>query len=61
MEKICCRCKRNEQAGRWVALKDADTSTYSYGFCPNCYQETLAEIKMASPKYRSRKTPEMTV
>jgi hypothetical protein len=61
MEKVCCRCKRNERAGRWVPLKDEDGSTFSYGFCPNCYQETLAEIKMASSKYRCRKASEMAV
>ena len=61
MEKICCRCRRNEQAGRWVPLQEEDTSAYSYGFCPQCYQLTLAEIKMAASRYRYRKTPEMTV
>ncbi|RJX30616.1 MAG: hypothetical protein C4531_08810 [Desulfurivibrio sp.] len=58
MEKVCCRCKRNEQAGRWIPLQDTDTTLYSYGFCPSCYQQTLAEIKMASPKYSCRRPPE---
>ena len=61
MEKVCCRCKRSEQEGRWVHLEGEDTSMYSYGYCPHCYQKTLAEIKKASPRYRSRRAPEMAV
>jgi hypothetical protein len=60
MEKICCRCKKNEREGRWIPVKDEDRQNFSYGFCPNCYQETLAEIKMAS-QYRFRKTAELAV
>ena len=60
MEKICCRCKRNEQEGRWVSVKDQEEKRFSYGYCPNCYQETMAEINMAF-KYREQKTMEMQV
>lgn len=60
MEKICCRCKKNEHDGQWVPVKDENRQNFSYGFCPTCYQETLAEIKMAS-QYRFRKTADLAV
>ncbi len=48
MEKICCRCKKSEQEGRWVSDKKKEKKTLSYGFCPHCYEETMAELKMAA-------------
>lgn len=60
MEKICCRCRRNERDGQWVRIKVDDEKVFSYGFCPSCYQETLAEIKMAF-EHRHAKPVELRV
>lgn len=60
MEKICCRCRRNEREGSWVRIKEENTKNFSYGFCPSCYQETMAEIKMAF-EYRLVKAAAMRV
>lgn len=60
MEKLCCRCKKNEREGRWVPVEEIEEKIFSYVFCPNCYQETLAEIKMAS-EHRFQKTAELRV
>lgn len=60
MEKVCCRCMKNEKEGKWVPVEEGDYKDFSYGFCPQCYQETLAEIKIAT-KHRYRKAAELRV
>ncbi|MFH1215799.1 MAG: hypothetical protein V1706_04780 [Pseudomonadota bacterium] len=60
MEKICCRCRRNEREGQWVPVKDENEKKFSYGYCPNCYQETMAEIQMAF-EYRLAQTSDLRI
>jgi hypothetical protein len=60
MEKVCCRCMKNEKEGQWIPVEVVDNEKFSYGFCPKCYQETLAEIKMAT-EHRYRKAAELRV
>lgn len=54
MEKVCCRCKRNQDGDRWIRQKISKRQDVSYGFCPNCYQATMVQIAKAY-EFRNQK------
>lgn len=54
MEKICCRCRRKERDGRWISMKSKGDEVFSYGFCPSCYRQAMAEIKRATALRRGQ-------
>ena len=47
MTKICCRCARVEQGGRWLVKRPApvDREPLTHGYCPDCYHAMLVEIE----------------
>jgi hypothetical protein len=47
MTRICCRCARVEQGGRWLVKRPARVGRepLTHGYCPDCYQAMLVEIE----------------
>ncbi|WP_319550514.1 hypothetical protein [Desulfogranum marinum] len=49
--KVCCLCNRVERNGIWrYSNRFVEGAVVSHGYCPQCFQETMAEIeKMFAP------------
>ncbi len=46
MRRICCVCQRIEQEGEWrSALFLSVDEMVTHGYCPECFDEAMAEIE----------------
>jgi len=47
MTTVCCVCQRTKSGKRWVKKQKAkDEGRTSHGYCPECYEATMARLQI---------------
>jgi hypothetical protein len=50
---VCCLCKRTKDEDRWVEKIVAYSKKMSHGYCPECFQKTMTQIRNNTPQAES--------
>ena len=47
MTTVCCVCHRTKSGKGWIKRRQAkDEERLSHGYCPTCYQATMARFQL---------------
>ncbi|MGV1097781.1 hypothetical protein ACUUL3_00010 [Thiovibrio sp. JS02] len=55
MRTICCMCQKVKHKGDWLEEAVEDQVRLSHGFCPECYEKTMARVCLEFAKPRAKK------
>jgi len=47
MRTVCCVCRRVKCKGDWLEEMIASEIRVSHGFCPECFDKTMAQFSIA--------------
>lgn len=49
MQMVCCLCKRTKDEDGWVEKIVSYSKKLSHGYCPECFQKTMTQLKSNIP------------
>lgn len=45
MQVVCCVCQRTKQHNGWKKITVAPEEDVSHGYCPQCYQQFMQQVR----------------